>query len=253
MSNSPTSFRLPFVMSPDVHPDVQQAVRYAFSGIKDLNDAVAQLAKNTSSTTTVVTSTSAAPGGSSSGPVAGSIGVVDQQSTGVYTLLAGDFGAIVVLDTAPTFALTLAAFSTPFYSIISNQCVGVATLTAESGTVNGLASWPIPPGGFAVVAFDGMNWWAAPVCPQNTPPIPSNFITGYDSATGEFFQSEIVIDSGGSITLDSGASLVCQPGSSVSLRNLRIFSNNGSAVAGGLVAGNIYRLGGDPDLLAVVH
>ena len=103
------------------------------------------------------------------------------------------------------------------------------------------------------VAFEGMNWFAAPVCPEDTPPIPSNFITGYNSATGEFYQSEIVIDSGGNITLDSGASLVCEPGSSVSLLNLRIFSNNGAAIAGGLVAGNAYRLGGDPDLLAVVH
>ena len=240
-------------MSEDVHPDVKMAVRYAFSGLKDLNDAIVQLNKRSATTTTTVVSTSAASGGSGGGSSPASIGVVNEQSTGAYTLLAGDFGAIVVLDTTPTFALTLAAFSTPFYAIISNQCSGVATLIPESGTVNGFSSWPVPPGGFAIVAFTGSVWFAVPVCPQDTPSIPSNFITGYDSATGEFTQSEIVIDSGGSITLDSGASLVCEPGSSVSLLNLRIFGNNSAAIAGGLVAGNLYRNGADPDFVCVVH
>ena len=263
MANTPTSFRLPFVLSSEVHPDVQQAIRYAFSGLKDLNDAVGQLATKANTASTVINTTNVAGGGGGSSPVAGSIGVVNEQSTGAYTLLAGDFGAIVVLDTAPTFALTLSSLTTPFYAIISNQCAGVATLTPDSATstVNGFASWPVPPGGFAIVAFDGTLWWAVPVCPANTPAIPHQWINSYQSSTGVFGQSQPrasdLIDStvgAGPVVLDSGCSLYSPTiYSTMSIKNLQAFANNGAAVAGGLVAGNIYRLGGDPDLLAVVH
>jgi hypothetical protein len=34
---------------------------------------------------------------------------------------------------------------------------------------------------------------------------------------------------------------------------LPVFTNNAAAISGGLVAGNLYRTGGDPDLVAVVH
>ena len=34
---------------------------------------------------------------------------------------------------------------------------------------------------------------------------------------------------------------------------LQSFPNNAAAIAGGLVAGNLYRTGGDPDVVAVVH
>ncbi len=35
--------------------------------------------------------------------------------------------------------------------------------------------------------------------------------------------------------------------------NLPVYANNGAALSGGLVAGNLYRTGGNPDLVAVVH
>ena len=259
MSNSPTSFRLPFVLSDQVSPEIQSAIRYAFSGLKDLNDSIVALKGQTSTSTTVTTSVS---GGASGSTSIASLGLVNQQSTGNYALGLGDFGAIVVLSTTPTFTVTLASFVTPFFAFISNQCAGVAILNPESGTVNGDPSWPVPPGGLMIVAYDGTNWWAAMAWPQNTPPIPSNFITGYDSATGEFYQSEIVIDSGGSITLDSGATIICDSGSTIedatltgttSIKNLQIFANNGAALSGGLIAGNLYRDGGNPDHLCVVH
>lgn len=209
MSTPPTSFRLPFVLSPDVHPDVQAAIRYAFSGLKDLNDAIAAMVPKLTSKATTITETTGGVSGGGSTSLA-SIGLVNEQSTGSYVLLPGDFGAIVVLDTTSTFAVTLASFTTPFFAIISNQCSGQAILTPESGTVNDDADWPVPPGGFAIVAFDGINWWAAPVCPQDTPAVPYNFISAYDSATGEFTQSPL-------IGLDSGASFVCLPGSTIIL------------------------------------
>ncbi len=35
--------------------------------------------------------------------------------------------------------------------------------------------------------------------------------------------------------------------------NLPVYANNAAAVAGGLVAGDFYRTGGDPDPVCVVH
>jgi hypothetical protein len=35
--------------------------------------------------------------------------------------------------------------------------------------------------------------------------------------------------------------------------NLPVYANNAAAVAGGLVAGDFYRTGGDPDTVCVVH
>jgi hypothetical protein len=143
---------------------VQTAIRYAFSGLKDVNDAIVALSKKTGTgSSTATSSATSVVGGGGSGSSASSIGLVNQQTTGTYTLGSGDFGAIIVLDTTATFAVTLASFTTPFYAIISNQCSGLATLTPQTGTVNGVSSWTIPPEGFAVVAFDGLNWWAASV------------------------------------------------------------------------------------------
>jgi hypothetical protein len=37
------------------------------------------------------------------------------------------------------------------------------------------------------------------------------------------------------------------------LENLPVYANNSAAVAGGLVAGDFYRTGADPDIVCVVH
>lgn len=37
------------------------------------------------------------------------------------------------------------------------------------------------------------------------------------------------------------------------LGNLSSYANNAAAIGGGLVAGQLYRTGGDPDLVCVVH
>lgn len=43
------------------------------------------------------------------------------------------------------------------------------------------------------------------------------------------------------------------PGSKLSVVGLPVYANNAAALAGGLVAGDFYHTGGDPDLVAVVH
>lgn len=39
----------------------------------------------------------------------------------------------------------------------------------------------------------------------------------------------------------------------IDLAGVSVFANNAAAVAGGLTQGDIYRLGGDPDQLCIVH
>lgn len=39
----------------------------------------------------------------------------------------------------------------------------------------------------------------------------------------------------------------------IQLDQLPVYGNNAAALAGGLMAGNLYRTGGDPDLIAVTH
>lgn len=39
----------------------------------------------------------------------------------------------------------------------------------------------------------------------------------------------------------------------VTITTLPVYANNAAAIAGGLVAGNLYRTGGNPDPVCVVH
>jgi hypothetical protein len=260
--SSPTSFRLPFVMTPDVHPDVQAAIRYAFSGIKDLQDAVTaivpKLGGKGTVTENIVTNVS---GGGGGGSAPSSIGTVNQQVTGAYSLLQADFGALVLLETAATFAVTLPnTLSAPFFTIIENECLGLATLTPTTGTVNNNASYLLGVGQFALVFFDGTNWWATTI-PQTLGAVSCQWVDSYNAVTGIFHTSQprasCLADStvgSGPVVLDSSPTIfdptLFAP---MSIKNLKIFSSNANAIAGGLVVGNLYRDGSDPDHVCCVH
>jgi hypothetical protein len=41
--------------------------------------------------------------------------------------------------------------------------------------------------------------------------------------------------------------------SGISISSVPVYTNNAMAISSGLVAGNLYRLGGDPDYLCIVH
>jgi hypothetical protein len=66
-------------------------------------------------------------------------------------------------------------------------------------------------------------------------------ITGVTSIT--------ITSNTGAIVLTSAAA----PNPLYSIANLPIFADNAAALAGGLVAGNLYRTGADPDTICVVH
>lgn len=49
-TNNPSSFRLPFALGEDVHPDVKTAVRYTFTALTDHSNAIAALAPQSGET-----------------------------------------------------------------------------------------------------------------------------------------------------------------------------------------------------------
>ena len=151
-------------------------MRYAFTGLKDLNDAIRALSgKVNAQGTTVITGSSATTG---SGTPPRAIGNVNDQ-TGVtaYSVRQTDYGTLVIFDDASPVAVTLAnaLVSLPFFSVIENLGAGTATLTPSTGTVNTVASVDLPQDQSALIYFDGINWWATtlPVIPQpgNSTPI----------------------------------------------------------------------------------
>ena len=52
--STPTSFRFPFELPEETHPTVKMAIRYAFSGLKDLNDAIRSLNTKVGANTTAI-------------------------------------------------------------------------------------------------------------------------------------------------------------------------------------------------------
>jgi hypothetical protein len=84
--------------------------------------------------------------------------------------------------------VTLTTQTTPWFCWIANIGAGTATLTPQTGTINGVASLPVLSNFTTVVAFDGVNWWAgtSPIVPANTPGVAHEWIASYSSTTGVF-------------------------------------------------------------------
>lgn len=59
-------------------------------------------------------------------------------------------------------------------------------------------------------------------------------------------------DPGGQVAI-SGASIFFQASGHYNFNGLQVFANNAAAIAGGLVAGDLYRTGANPDPVCVVH
>lgn len=235
MSITP-SFRLPFTLPDDVHPAVAQAMRYCFNGLVDVNQAIKALKsqQTTTAATTTTTSTAAASsGGGSTTPT--TIGDVNQQAGTSYTTQESDFGALIVVQGTTPFALTLnSGLTAPYYTIVFNLGTGVITMTPSAGNVNNVANLPLDPSQFAIIYFDGTNWWVAfYILPQSITKVTSQWLDSYDATTGLFTQS--------------------QPAATdINGTGLQVFANNAAAITGGLVAGNLYRTSSDPSTVCVV-
>lgn len=267
MSNNPTSFRFPFALPDDIHPAVKDALRLTYQGVKDLNDAIVALVPKVGTGTTqavsqtTVIQTGSGGGGGGGGGSSSTLGVVNPQ-TAAYTIQQTDFGAMVLLSGAGPYPISLnSLIATPFLTLIANQGSATCTLTPTTGTINTVVSWDVPPGQFCLVFFDGFNWWATEVFAQTYIAVPHQWIDSYNAATGVFHSSQPcasdLCDStvgSGAVVLDSGATVVNETMTGItSILGLQVFADNTSALAGGLVVGNLYRTGADPDILCVVH
>lgn len=173
MSSNPLvpSFRLPSKI-PDgvVHPTVKKAIENAVNGIVDLNQAIVALnskveAIPTTTTTTTTTNTEETSGVTEFNSETGDViyfpdllAVNNQLGNPIYMTQTSDAGAkIIVGDSSPVTVNLNSSVTKPWGAIIDNDSSSSAALVPVSGTLYGAQA--IPPGGFGIVCFDGINWW----------------------------------------------------------------------------------------------
>lgn len=206
-SLNPPSFRFPFPLHGQPE-EVQQAHIFAFNAILDLQSAnkevSAQIAALKTATATPGTSTSTTTTVIDN-PFPGLGTKNDQTGNTAYTTQTGDNGVLLILNDASPIAVGLnSVVSAPFFFFVTNFGAGTATLTPTSGLINGGASFSLPQNYFAVVVFDGTNWFTSAllVIPQNTAGAAHQWIASYNSATGVFTLSQPTFaDISGNLTL----------------------------------------------------
>lgn len=91
-----------------------------------------------------------------------------------------------------------------------------------------------------------------------------NLISTNGQANWQSGAITLIAEGGGGVTLDStsipsnifiqaGTAQITIDATHVNLPSLQVFANNAAALAGGLIAGDLYRNGANPDLVCVVH
>jgi hypothetical protein len=233
---NPISQRLPFDVEGKAEPEVVANLRYNTSSIVDLNQAISALktqvdaAHSTAkSAVSAVAAAVVSSGVTSFNTLAGNVTyfpflghVNDQLGNPAYTTQGSDDGAKIIVGDSSAVAITLdASVSLPWFTIIDNDSSSVATLTPSAGTLHGETT--IPPMGFGIVFFDGVDWWCGAVrlasCGQFGYVRPDCVSIGFDSSTGSI--RTIGIDSTiATAPLTIGGS----PGSMVFLNGLLISS-----------------------------
>lgn len=203
---NPISFRFPFDIQGKAHDDVVSAIRYCFSGLVDINQAIPQLkqqidAKMTTSQAASPGSSSHSGGGGGGGSTISGLGAVnDQLGVTSYQTQQSDNGAKIIVGDSSAVAVTLDNTVTiPWFTIIDNDSSSVASLSPAAGaSLFGPAE--IQPGGFGIVYFDGTNFW----CGTAGTPIATDSSLGTVQPDGV----TIGVNSGAiftQITVDSGA------------------------------------------------
>lgn len=185
MSTNPPSLRLPFTLPEDVHPAVVQAIRYLFNGytnheqaFKALNAKVTETQTTATAASTTATATATqvatiapmvAATSNAQTPPAG--GVNDQTGNTAYILQQGDYGGLVIFNSASAIAVSAnIGVTKPFFTKIWNNGAGTITVTvADPGgtptgsTINGTSTITIAPGVTKSVYANSsdLNWSAA--------------------------------------------------------------------------------------------
>jgi hypothetical protein len=185
-------------ISPEAPAWLQQHLTLIYQKLNNHTQAMSLLAGKTSGPTTNNTTVqeSVTTGGGASPTTPASVGAVDDQSgVTTYATTQGDYGSVVVLSDASPIAVSLSTQTPPWFCWIVNLGAGIVTLTPVTGTINGLSSITLLQNCSAVVAFDGVSWWAgsSPIVPVNTPSVTSQWISSYNSSTGAFSLSQPAI------------------------------------------------------------
>lgn len=151
-----------------IHPAAQNAFRLLYDAIQDHDTAIVALNTKVESLTPTTPVTPATPTTPTT-PTSGSfpyLGDVNSQTGNAYTTALTDNGGLIVLSFAGTVAVTLTSGVTPpFFVSILNLATGTATLTPSTGNISytghiAATSMPILSGGWAILYFDGTNWWS---------------------------------------------------------------------------------------------
>ena len=77
---------------------------------------------------------------------------------------------MIILDDASAIAVTLTtgpAIQVPWFCFFANDGAGTATLTPQSGTINGSGSLALATNYGAICFFDGTNFWAVVTIPTS--------------------------------------------------------------------------------------
>lgn len=195
---NPTTFRFPFDIEGNAHDSVVSAIRYCFSGLLDINQAIPHLKSQLDSTATVANSASSSSsfGVSDFNSATGSIvyfpqfGTVNNQlGNASYETQQSDNGAKIIVGDSSAVAVTLSnSVTAPWFTIIDNDSSAIATLSPGVGS-SLFGEQTISPGGFGIIFYDGSDFW----CGAAASVQPDEVTIGIDS--GVIF-TQVYADSG---------------------------------------------------------
>jgi hypothetical protein len=202
-NSPPISFRLPVNVRGLVPDQVAEAIENHDDSLVDLNGAIRSLKGQIDDLTTTSSASTASQNVSSTSETiiteGSAVGTVNDQTGNVsYTTQQSDYGAFILLSDASPIAITLASspvITLPWYATFLNTGTGTATLTPETGTINGSANFSLLGGQVVTVIFDGTNFEITPLLamPQNAPGVTHEWIASYSSSSGVFSFSQPAI------------------------------------------------------------
>jgi hypothetical protein len=171
-----------------------------------------------------------------SGQTAGNLFNIDQAGNtnvgGVFTAGVGGTAAFQVIASAGTF--------TQGFTIRPAGTSGIAALQVTNGFLLGCG-----PGGVIQLGYGGTGASVTLVVQA------AAYVNQFSMSGGTAGISPKLIVQGN----DTNINLSLQPKGTGALNvsGVQAFTNNAAAIAGGLIAGSIYRTGADPDVLCIVH
>lgn len=213
--NTPSTRTPPVLSEHSSMADVAEAMGKAFEGLTVHEQAFAAIPSQIASSsktaaTTAVTeavSSQTTEGVTSFNALTGAIiyfpnlGYVNNQlGVSSYTALQSDSGKKIIVGDSSAVAIYLdSSLSAPWFAIIDNDSSAVAYLMPDSSlTLYGQNA--IQPGGFGIVAFDGLEFWSSSSTMSKSITADSGaYLTSYDSRTGLFGESFLPVSSDSSL------------------------------------------------------